>query len=39
MNSLIAKQVAKLVLPALAGALAAWVATGMPEVYAAFCSR
>lgn len=37
MNSLIAKQVAKLVLPALAGAVAAWMSTTVPEVYQAFC--
>ena len=38
MNSLIVKQVAKLVLPALAGAVAAWMATAVPEVYHAFCT-
>lgn len=37
MNKLIVAQVVKLVLPALAGALGAWVLTTFPEVHTAFC--
>lgn len=37
MNKLIVSQVVKLVLPALAGALGAWLLTAFPDVHSAFC--
>lgn len=37
MNKLIVAQVLKLVLPALAGALGAWLLTTFPEVHTALC--
>lgn len=37
MNALLAKQVVKLVVPAMAGALGTYLATAWPTVYAAVC--
>ena len=37
MNKLIVAKVIKLVLPAVAGALGAWLLTAFPEVHTAFC--
>lgn len=37
MNAILVKQVAKIVLPALAGAIATWLSTTSPSVYQALC--